>query len=65
MILFNSAKTVFLNAEISALEADGRGKVISSPRVMTANQVEAIIEQGVEIPYQQATSSGATSVSFR
>jgi len=64
-ILFNSAKSHFLNAEISALEADGRGKVISSPRVMTANQVEAIIEQGVEIPYQQATSSGATSVSFR
>lgn len=63
--LFNSAKTRFLTAEISALEADGRGKVISSPRVMTANQVEALIEQGVEIPYQQATSSGATSVSFR
>jgi type IV pilus assembly protein PilQ len=57
--------TQFLATEISALEADGRGKVISSPRVMTANQVEAIIEQGVEIPYQQATSSGATSVSFR
>jgi len=65
MILFNSSKTKFLNAEISALEADGKGKVISSPRVMTANQVEALIEQGVEIPYQQATSSGATSVSFR
>ena len=65
MILFNQNKTAFLNAEISALEADGRGKVISSPRVMTANQVEAIIEQGVEIPYQQATSSGATSISFR
>ncbi|WP_153115026.1 type IV pilus secretin PilQ [Rhodocyclus tenuis] len=64
-ILFNAAKTAFLNTEISALEADGRGKVISSPRVMTANQVEALIEQGVEIPYQQATSSGATSVSFR
>ncbi|MEF8700577.1 MAG: type IV pilus secretin PilQ [Candidatus Accumulibacter sp. UW20] len=64
-ILFNSALTQFLSTEISALEADGRGKVISSPRVMTANQVEAIIEQGVEIPYQQATSSGATSVSFR
>jgi type IV pilus assembly protein PilQ len=63
--LFNSALTQFLTAEISALEADGRGKVISSPRVMTANQIEAIIEQGVEIPYQQATSSGATSVSFR
>ena len=65
MILFNNSKTAFLNAEISALEADGRGKVVSSPRVMTANQVEALIEQGVEIPYQQATSSGATSISFR
>ena len=65
MILFNQSKTAFLNAEISALEADGKGKVISSPRVMTANQIEAIIEQGVEIPYQQATSSGATSVTFR
>ena len=64
-VLFNAAKTRFLNLEIQALEADGNGKVISSPRVMTANQVEAIIEQGVEIPYQQATSSGATSVSFR
>jgi type IV pilus assembly protein PilQ len=65
LLLFNTALTQFLTAEISALEADGRGKVISSPRVMTSNQVEAIIEQGVEIPYQQATSSGATSVSFR
>jgi len=63
--LYNSNYTRFLNAEISALESDGKGKVISSPRVMTANQVEALIEQGVEIPYQQATSSGATSVSFR
>ena len=65
MILFGSSKTNFLNAEISALEADGKGKVVSSPRVRTANQVEALIEQGVEIPYQQATSAGATSVSFR
>jgi type IV pilus assembly protein PilQ len=65
LVLYNSAMTQFLNTEISALEADGRGKVISSPRVMTANQIEAIIEQGVEIPYQQATSSGATSISFR
>jgi len=63
--LYNSSYTKFLSAEISALEADGKGKVISSPRVMTANQVEALIEQGVEIPYQQATSSGATSISFR
>ncbi|QRJ65646.1 type IV pilus secretin PilQ [Azospira restricta] len=64
-VLFNSARSQFLNLEVSALEADGRGKVISSPRVVTADQVEALIEQGVEIPYQQATSSGATSVSFR
>lgn len=64
-ILYNASKSLFLNAEISALQADGKGKVISSPRVVTADQVEAIIEQGVEIPYQQATSSGATSISFR
>ena len=64
-ILFNSGLTRFLNLEISALEADGKGKTISSPRVLTADQVEAVIEQGTEIPYQQATSSGATSVSFR
>lgn len=64
-VLFNSAATRFLNLELSALEQDGKGKVISSPRVMTSDQNEALIEQGVEIPYQQATSSGATSVSFR
>ena len=63
--LFKSGLTRFLNLELSALEADGKGKIISSPRVMTANQVEALIEQGTEIPYQQATSSGATSVAFR
>lgn len=65
LILFNSNATRFINLEVTALEADGRGKVISSPRVVTADQVEALIEQGVEIPYQQATASGATSVSFR
>jgi type IV pilus assembly protein PilQ len=64
-LLFNNAMTKFLNLEISALEADGKGKIISSPRVLTADQVEALIEQGTEIPYQQATSSGATAVSFR
>lgn len=63
--LFNSSMTKYLDAEISALESDGKGKVISSPRIMTANQIEALIEQGTEIPYQQSTSSGATSVSFR
>ncbi|MCW5620662.1 MAG: type IV pilus secretin PilQ [Burkholderiales bacterium] len=63
--LLNSGLTRFVNLEISALQADGKGKIISSPRVVTADNVEAIIEQGTEIPYQQATSSGATSVSFR
>lgn len=64
-VLWNSNATRFLALEISALEADGKGKVISRPRVMTADQIEALIEQGVEIPYQQATSSGATSISFK
>jgi type IV pilus assembly protein PilQ len=64
-ILFNSSLTRFLNLEISAMEADGKGKIIASPRVLTADQVEALIEQGTEIPYQQATSSGATAVTFR
>jgi type IV pilus secretin PilQ/predicted competence protein len=50
----------FLNLELSALEADGKGKIVSSPRVITADQVKALIEQGEELPYQQATSSGAT-----
>ncbi len=65
LTLFNSSVTRLVNLEISALEADGRGKVVSSPRVITADKVKAIIEQGTEIPYQQATSSGATSISFR
>jgi type IV pilus assembly protein PilQ len=65
LLLFNDAGTRFLNLELSALQADGKGKIISSPRVITADQVEAVIEQGTEIPYQQATSSGATSVSFK
>jgi type IV pilus assembly protein PilQ len=64
-ILYNSSATRFLNLELNALEADGKGKIIASPRVLTADQVEALIEQGTEIPYQQATSSGATAVSFR
>ena len=63
--LFNSTLTQFLNLEISALEADQRGKVVSSPRVLTADQGKAIIEQGTELPYQQATSSGATAIQFR
>jgi type IV pilus assembly protein PilQ len=63
--IFNSAGTRFLNLEISALQADQKGKIISSPRVITANNVEANIQQGTQIPYQQASSSGATSISFQ
>ena len=54
-----------LELELSAMQAEGNGEVISSPRVITANQHEAYIEQGVEIPFLEASSSGATSVSFR
>jgi type IV pilus assembly protein PilQ len=63
--LFSAGANRFLNLELSALQADGKGKIISSPRVVTADQQPAIIEQGEEIPYQQATSSGATSVQFK
>ncbi|HEY9148914.1 MAG TPA: type IV pilus secretin PilQ family protein, partial [Gammaproteobacteria bacterium] len=54
-----------VDLELSALQTEGRGEVISNPRVVTSNQTEAVIEQGVEIPYQEASSSGATSVSFK
>jgi type IV pilus assembly protein PilQ len=54
-----------LQLELSAMEMEGRGEVISSPRVLTSNQKEAYIESGTEIPYQEATSSGATNVSFK
>ena len=63
--LFSAAANRFLNLELSALEADGKGKLVSSPRIVTADQTKASIEQGTEFPYQQATSSGATAVSFR
>ncbi len=62
--LFNAAANRFLNLEISALEADGRGKVVSSPRIITADQIKAVIKQGTRIPFQKATSSGATAVEF-
>lgn len=63
--LFGAGASTFLNLEISALEADGKGKVVSSPRVVTADQKAATIEQGTELPYQVASSSGATSIAFR
>ncbi|MDH3972390.1 MAG: type IV pilus secretin PilQ family protein, partial [Gammaproteobacteria bacterium] len=54
-----------LNLELSAMEAEGQGEIISSPRVLTSNQKAAFIESGTEIPYQEATSSGATSTEFQ
>ncbi len=54
-----------VDLELSAAQAEGRGEIISSPRLITANQREATIEQGVEIPYQESSSSGATTVSFK
>ena len=63
--IFNAATNRFLNLELSALEADGKGKIVSSPRVVTADQTRALIEQGTEFPYQVASSSGATSIAFR
>jgi type IV pilus assembly protein PilQ len=54
-----------VDLELTALEAEGRGEIVSTPRVITANQKEASIEQGVEIPYQQSASSGATTVQFK
>lgn len=63
--LFNKAKTMFLNLELSALEYDGRGKVVSSPRVVTADKVPAVIKHGTQIPYLVASASGATTIAYR
>ncbi len=63
--IFGSSLSRLLNLEVSALEADGKGRIVSSPRVVTADQIKALIEQGTELPYQVATSSGATSLAFR
>jgi type IV pilus assembly protein PilQ len=63
--IFNAAKNRFLNLELSALEADGKGKVVSSPRVVTHDQAKAVIEQGTELPYQISAANGATAITFR
>ena len=54
-----------VDLELSALQAEGRGEIVSTPRVITANQKEALIEQGVEIPFQESSSSGATTTQFK
>ncbi len=63
--IYSAAANRFLNLELSALEADGDGKIISSPRVVTADQTPAHIEQGQDIPYQIATLSGGTAILFK
>ncbi len=63
--IFNSAANRFLSLELSALEADGKGKIVSSPRLITADQTKALIEQGTEIPYQSSAQNGATTVEFK
>lgn len=63
--LFRLPAGLLLNLELTALETDNRGKIVSSPRVTTANQQKAKIAQGTEIPYLQASSSGATNVAFK
>jgi len=63
--IFDASKNRFLNLELSALEADGQGKVMSSPRVVTADQAKAVIEQGTELPYQVTTASGVNAIAFR
>jgi type IV pilus assembly protein PilQ len=65
MMLFNSSVSKLLSVELTALETDSKGKVISSPRVVTADQTEATIETGTEIAYLQYTSSGAANAAFK
>jgi type IV pilus assembly protein PilQ len=63
--ILNLGSGNLVNIELSALEADNRGKVVSSPRVITADKKRAVISQGTEIPYLTAAASGATTVSFK
>ncbi len=65
LALFSPNASRLLGLEISALQSDNLGRVISSPRLITADQIKSSIEQGVEIPYQEATSSGAASIAFK
>ena len=63
--IFNSAASRFLTLELSAMEADGKGKIVSSPRVITADQTKALIEQGTEYPYSVTAPNGATTIAFK
>jgi type IV pilus assembly protein PilQ len=63
--IFNSAANRFLALELSAMEADGKGKIVSSPRIITADQTKALIEQGTEYPYSVTAPNGATTLAFK
>jgi len=63
--IFNSAANRFLTLELSAMEAEGMGRVVSSPRLITADQTKALIEQGTEYPYTVTAPNGATTISFK
>lgn len=63
--LLGKVGSYLLQLELTAMQQEGRGEIISSPRVITSDQNKAIIKQGVEIPYQKSTASGATSVAFK
>lgn len=63
--IFNAAANRFLTLELSALEADGKGKIVSSPRIITADQTKALIEQGTEYPYSVTAPNGATTIAFK
>ncbi len=63
--IFNSAANRFLTLELSAMEADGQGKIVSSPRLITADQTKALIEQGTEYPYTVTAPNGATTINFK
>ncbi|WMY08499.1 type IV pilus secretin PilQ [Paraburkholderia phenoliruptrix] len=65
LTLFAAGATRLLNVELSALEAEGRGEVVSSPRVVTADRMKAVVEQGTELPYQAKVGQGVSGVQFR
>ncbi|MGA7781541.1 MAG: type IV pilus secretin PilQ [Paraburkholderia sp.] len=65
LTLFAAHATRLLNIELSALEAEGRGETVSSPRVVTADRMKAIVEQGTELPYQAKVGQGVSGVQFR
>lgn len=65
LTLFAAQATRLLNIELSALETEGRGEIVSAPRVITADRVKALVEQGTELPYQAKVGNGVSGVQFR